>query len=610
MAFHYSPNVTSDGLVMYLDGARFTSGSTTWTDISRFNNNTTLVNGPVYNPTNSLGTVTTDGTNDYISPSSSIAGFENGLHWDLNWTLDYWIKPDWSIGGHHYKGLYYGYYGIPFTVQPVILLYFANTQGSTSMYVHPGGEQAVVNPSAIYAGPQNNNRWMHLALVSNGSDLKIYYNGILRSTTATGWSTGLGRVNCVEDIKIDSNGKILVAGSFRKYKNEIIGYGLTRLNTDGTRDTTFQPPSYAYKIISLALSGSLIYPAGWYRYADPNPVNISNTPLNMDGIMLINETGSRVAYMRGIADQQRVNKIKVNPTTGKIHFASTAGFRRVNPDLTADSTWGGGTTNGEVHCLDFDSSGSIYGNGNLTIYSGSASPGIFKTTVSGARDPGFNPGTGFNLLSYPLVVDSNDKIYVGGLFTTYSGSASAGLVRINPNGTRDTAFNVATDIRNVFAIAIDNNGKIYVGGTFTAYSGSSANRIVRLNTDGSRDLAFNMGTGFDNTVKTIAIDSNNKVYVGGNFFTYSGSAVNGIVKLNSDGTIDPTFDIGTGFSRANDRPMNTAASNSEANQWPRIGGYLVGYTKIEVGSFKMYNKALTDEEVGANYSATRGRYEV
>ena len=57
---------------------------------------------------------------------------------------------------------------------------------------------------------------------------------------------------------------------------------------------------------------------------------------------------------------------------------------------------------------------------------------------------------------------------------------------------------------DVYAIAIQNGGKILIGGDFNDYSGVSANYIVRLNSDGSVDNTFNSGVGFGGDVCAIA----------------------------------------------------------------------------------------------------------
>jgi len=99
----------------------------------------------------------------------------------------------------------------------------------------------------------------------------------------------------------------------------------------------------------------------------------------------------------------------------------------------------------------------------------------------------------------------------------------------------------------VYALAIDSNGKIYVGGGFTSYKGVTASRIIRLNTDGSKDTGFTYGTGFNNYVNSLAIDSNGKIYVGGNYITYmantykniyAGVAANYVIRLKTDGNPD------------------------------------------------------------------------
>jgi uncharacterized delta-60 repeat protein len=167
---------------------------------------------------------------------------------------------------------------------------------------------------------------------------------------------------------------------------------------------------------------------------------------------------------------------------------------------------------------------------------------------SGSLDSSFNIGTGFDLGLYTVSIDSNEKIVAGGIFTTYSGSTQNRLVRLNSNGSKDTSFNIGTGFNNnVFTTTIDSNGKILVGGEFTTYSGSTQNRLVRLNSDGTKDTSFNIGTGFNNNIWALAVDSNGKILVGGNFTSYSGSAQNYLIRLNSDGTKDTSFDIGTGF---------------------------------------------------------------
>lgn len=58
-------NIVTSGLTLYLDAGNYDSysGGTTWYDLSGFDNNGTLNNGPIYND----GKIIFDGNNDYVS---------------------------------------------------------------------------------------------------------------------------------------------------------------------------------------------------------------------------------------------------------------------------------------------------------------------------------------------------------------------------------------------------------------------------------------------------------------------------------------------------------------------------------------------------------------
>ena len=177
--------------------------------------------------------------------------------------------------------------------------------------------------------------------------------------------------------------------------------------------------------------------------------------------------------------------------------------------------------------------------------------GLSVAHLAGDVDPAFNIGTGFNSDVNTVVVQSDDKIVVGGYFTQYDGSSYNSIARLNSDGTLDLTFIVGTGFNDpfntiVYEIIVLPDGKLLVGGNFTEYNGTPCNNIIKLNLDGSIDTSFVIGTGFDNTVLTFALQSNGKILVGGNFTQYNGNSYSGIIRLNLDGSIDPSFVIGTG----------------------------------------------------------------
>lgn len=97
-----------------------------------------------------------------------------------------------------------------------------------------------------------------------------------------------------------------------------------------------------------------------------------------------------------------------------------------------------------------------------------------------------------------VVIQSDQKIVVGGYSTVAGGAADFALVRYNTDGTLDSTFGnggrVIDDLggrEEISDIAILPDGKIVAVGFFqdqTTYATNCA--VVRYNTDGSRDLRF------------------------------------------------------------------------------------------------------------------------
>jgi uncharacterized delta-60 repeat protein len=85
------------------------------------------------------------------------------------------------------------------------------------------------------------------------------------------------------------------------------------------------------------------------------------------------------------------------------------------------------------------------------------------------------------------------------------------------------------------------DGKILAAGYFYSVNGAALNRLVRLNADGSVDGSFNTGSGFDDEVSTILVQPDGKVVVGGWFSNYNGMPQKQIARLNANGSLDRSF---------------------------------------------------------------------
>lgn len=117
------------------------------------------------------------------------------------------------------------------------------------------------------------------------------------------------------------------------------------------------------------------------------------------------------------------------------------------------------------------------------------------------------------------------------------------------DGTRDTSFNSGGSGFNALTngVALQPDGKVIVGGNFTTYNGITANRLIRLNIDGTIDSTFQTGTGLVGSVNVIHVLSDGSILIGGNISKYNDVNVSSVIKLSSTGVLDQTFttNIGT-----------------------------------------------------------------
>jgi uncharacterized delta-60 repeat protein len=203
-----------------------------------------------------------------------------------------------------------------------------------------------------------------------------------------------------------------------------------------------------------------------------------------------------------------------------------------------------------------------------------------------------------------IPVYGSNKLYIAGNHTTYNGLTSNRITRINEDGSLDTTFSVGTGPNlQVFALAEDTStGKLYAGGAFQTFTGSTNNRFIRLNSDGSKDTTFNIGTGFNLPINAVKVQNDGKILVGGLFTTYTGGTYNRIIRLNSDASVDTTFSAGTGFSiiTGNFGPSDILV---DSNSKILVVGQFTGYNGSSVGYIVRLN---SDGSVDNTFSAGTG----
>ena len=209
--------------------------------------------------------------------------------------------------------------------------------------------------------------------------------------------------------------------------------------------------------------------------------------------------------------------------------------------------------NGQVEALVVQPDGKVLIGGGFWAVNGVSRSGIARLNADGSLDTEFAPSSGANDWVEGITLQPDGKALIGGWFTTIYDTTRNRIARLNPTGSLDTAFAPPGGANNtVYKVLLVPTNKVLIVGAFTSVNGVARNRIARLNDDGTLDTGFNPGTGANNTIWAVASQSDGRLIVSGGFTTFNGAARVRLARLNPDGSLDNTFNVGSGMnSRAN-----------------------------------------------------------
>ena len=406
--------------------------------------------------------------------------------------------------------------------------------------------------------------------------VKILPNGNLDAS----FSTGSGANSLIEKVIIQPDGKILLGGTFSKFNGEDKN-SIVRLNIDGSIDHSFNiGVGFDNKVTSFDLQADgKIVVVGTFLHYNNNVVN---------RIIRLNPDGSiDTSFQSGSGfDDDTIYTIKLdNQGNIMIGGAFTGHYNGVlvnrlvllNPDgtLKSDFDIGAGPASASVYTLAKSTDNFWYVGGSFSVFDGQNQGRLAKIDENGVLDIGFlTPGVGFdNSVLKILSLENNASIVVGS-FLKFNGNIASRIVRLLEDGSSDINFNaVEKGANNTIRAAIrQNDSKIIIAGNFTTYNNNLINRICRILPNGGFDATFNIGTAANNIIYAVAIQSDQKIIVAGNFTKFNGETVGRIIRLNSDGSIDGGFNAGLG-----------AEASIEALEIQPDGKILIG------GRFVMFN---------------------
>lgn len=188
--------------------------------------------------------------------------------------------------------------------------------------------------------------------------------------------------------------------------------------------------------------------------------------------------------------------------------------------------------------------GKILAAGSFTHVNGVRSPHISRLTASGAVDSTFNPGgTGPSASILDAAVQADGKILIMGSFVLYNGVSRPRVARLTADGALDYGFDpgVGPNTTAVRIYALSGGRSLLIGSTgLTTYGGLSRTAIIRINPDGSADPSFDAGI-LNGTVNAAAVQSDGRLVIGGTFTTIAGVQRNRIARLETSGAVDGSF---------------------------------------------------------------------
>lgn len=457
--------------------------------------------------------------------------------------------------------------------------------------------------------------------------IKFKADGTIDTNFAKTTYNGFG-INTYLTITIQADDKILVGGEFD-------GGNIMRLNSNGTVDETFKTNigtgatdgtnSSVVNSIVIQPDGKILVSGAFQKFNGASRVRIVRLNSNgtVDNSFTTGEGADGPITSVGI---QSTGKIIIGGVFTKYDGNARPGFARLNDDGSIDAAFnpnsfaaGHGAITG---ILVLPSTDKLIVTGAFQTYGGQARNQIVKINADGSLDTGFTSPLTFGTQVYALTFYDADNIMVGGSFT----APQNGIAKIKiADGTNDAAFkpyNIAISSSGVRAIAVNNDGKVFIGGDFIKANGTERNFVARLlangNLEGGRgvdgtvygiaavgsgkqmivgefagvkgvgrtrmavidangnlDTSFDPGAGTNGTIFSVAKDANGKYIIVGGFTNYRGVSRNRIARINSDGTLDTSFDPGSGASGGANDIVRAVEIDASGNIL--IGGDFVSY---------------------------------
>ena len=324
-------------------------------------------------------------------------------------------------------------------------------------------------------------------------------------------------------------------------------------------DTNFNPNPIGFSVAEIELQedqkilvgGSFVSIAGVNLPAQ-SELDATVVRLNPDGTL---DDEFQPVILPGVITSMAIQ------ANGRILIGTSVGLTRIDQDGNIDEDYQSAVS-GFIGDIQIQDDGLAVVGGSFTNLIG----GITRLNEDGSRDQNFEAGLGTQRFGQgselisgvvrTIEFQSNlNRILIAGDFTFVDGERRYMIARLGPDGSIDKNFEpVILDgddeptLTEVFDIVVQPDGQILIGGQFRFIDGFPRNNYARLNSDGTLDQTFQVGSGalpFAETtnVSNIVLQPDGDILLSGSFEQLNGQTVSNFGRLNSDGTPDRFFQI-------------------------------------------------------------------
>ena len=356
-------------------------------------------------------------------------------------------------------------------------------------------------------------------------------------------------------VVVDAEGRVTVA--VMDYTPALPGPSLVRFLPDGSVDSGFRPRVAGTRVISMVClrSGSLLV-GGQCQVTGEGVTRTNLARLAPDGSLDATfDPGlgwGTVGQLVELAD----GRILVGAQRRGADGVWRPGPYRLEADGRVDESFAGGAAWAEITegWIVPRPDGSFYLIGLIRPRAGGDLVRIARARPDGSPDDTFHYVGSWVYSGGPLSPDGGIYVFTQSLKSDLRTSVMD-VLRLRPDGSVDPAFHaevsgrnlvIGSDIYNapyIYAMALQLDGRLLVAGKFDHVNGVARKNLVRVEADGTVDASFDPGSGpvlstdgsgFGYPVKGMVLARDGRIYLGGMFDRYDGKAYRVAIRLWGD----------------------------------------------------------------------------